>query len=186
MRLTIHPTALVESVQIGEGSRIWAFVHVLPGVQIGRNCNIGDHCYLEEGVRLGDGVVVKNGVSLWSGVTLGDRAFVGPNVSFTNDRLPRAKQFHSQHQRTAVSEGASVGANATILCGLTIGRYAMVGAGAVVTRDIPDYGLVFGNPACLKGFVCRCGRRLMFSCDRATCECGLRFTRRGGAVREAS
>ena len=156
----IHPTALVETDQIGAGTRIWAFAHVLKGAVIGGNCNIGDHCFIEDGVRVGDDVVIKNGVALWEGVTIGDRVFVGPNVSFTNDHVPRAKVFRDAYDRVVVKEGASIGANATIVGPRIIGRYAMVGAGSVVTRDVPDYALVFGNPAEQKGWVCRCGGRL--------------------------
>jgi UDP-2-acetamido-3-amino-2,3-dideoxy-glucuronate N-acetyltransferase len=131
---SVHPTALVESTAIGDGSRIWAYCHILPGAIVGRDCNIGDHCYVEGGAAIGDEVVLKNGVSVWNGVTIGDRVFVGPNVAFTNDRAPRAKVFHATSVPTIIQEGASLGANATIVCGIVIGRYAMVGAGAVVTQ----------------------------------------------------
>jgi len=186
--ISTHPliatTALVESESIGVGTRIWAFVHVLPGAHIGRDCNIGDHCYIEGGVKIGDRVVIKNGVALWSGVTVEDGVFIGPNVAFTNDLVPRAKMFRDTYDRTLVREGASLGANATILCGLIIGRYALVGAGAVVTRPVPDFGLVVGNPARFLGFVCRCGQRLTFHGQETTCVCRRRFRAEGQVVEE--
>lgn len=180
----IHHTALLESVQVGAGSRIWAFAHVMKGAVIGRDCNIGDHCYIEGGVIIGDDVVVKNGVAIWEGVTIEARVFVGPNVVFTNDLLPRAKVFRQGYDPTIVREGASVGANATIVCGNTVGRYAMIGAGAVVTKDVPDFALVLGNPAQVKGYVCRCAQRLAFSEDGAVCICGRRYRMSGLRVEE--
>jgi len=182
MKFRKHPTALVESEHIGPGTRIWAFVHVLKGAVIGSNCNIGDHCYIEGGVKIGDKVVIKNGVSLWSGVTIEDRAFIGPNAAFTNDPVPRAKLYRDECEKTLVREGASIGANATLLCPVTIGPYALVGAGAVVTQDVPDFGLVYGNPGRLVGFVCRCGQRLPFALDEdgeTTCVCGLHYYKEG-------
>ncbi len=157
--LFVHPSALVESENIGEGTRIWAFAHVLQGSIIGRDCNIGDHCYIENGVLIGDEVVIKNGVSLWNGVTLEKRVLVGPNVAFTNDYLPRAKAFCQSFDRTLVLEGVSIGANSTLVCPLVVGRYALVGAGSVVVSDVPDFVLVYGNPSRQRGFVCKCGLR---------------------------
>lgn len=180
-----HPTALVESQQVGAGTRIWAFAHVLQGAVIGTNCNIGDHCFIENAVRIGDEVVIKNGVSVWSGVTLEDRVFVGPNVVFTNDHVPRAKVFHSSPALTLVRRGASLGANATLVAPVTIGRFAIVGAGSVVTRPVPDYGLVYGNPGRLIGFGCECGERLPFAVDadgRASCSCSRLFDKHGPVV----
>ena len=179
-----HPTALVESDDVGEGTRIWAFCHILAGTTIGRDCNIGDHCYVESGVVIGDEVVIKNGVSIWDGVTIEGRAFIGPNVAFTNERIPRAKVFRGRWAPTVVREGASIGANATIVCGTSIGRYALVGAGATVTKDVPDFGLVMGTPARLRGFVCRCGQRLIFSGELSPCECGRQYRRDGDRVDE--
>src|SRR5260221_7205487 len=132
-----HGTALVESTKIGRGTRIWAFVHILPGAQIGSECNICDHVFVENDVVVGDRVTIKSGVQLWDGVRLADDVFVGPNVTFTNDPFPRSKAYPASFPRTHVGQGASLGANATILPGLSIGRDAMVGAGAVVTKDVP-------------------------------------------------
>lgn len=180
-----HPLALVESSAIGEETRIWAFAHVQRGAVIGRCCNVGDHCFVESGVVLGDEVVVKNGVALWEGITVGDRVFIGPNAAFTNDTAPRAKVFHAEGERTLIREGASIGANGTILCGITIGRYALVGAGAVVTRDVPDFALVYGNPARLHGWVCRCGKALEFGdAAAAACSCGRAYRKEDGLVQE--
>ena len=147
-----HPNALVETEHVGQGTRIWAFAHVLAGARIGRNCNICDHTFIEGEVVVGDDVTVKCGVQLWNGVVLEDRVFVGPNVTFTNDPFPRSKRYLAAPVPTLVKAGASIGANATILPGLTIGRDAMVGAGAVVTHDVPDYSIVYGNPARILGY----------------------------------
>jgi len=169
-----HPQALVETEDIGEGTRIWAFAHVMKGAIVGKNCNICDHAFVESNVMVGDGVTIKNGVALWDGVSLGDHVFVGPNAVFTNDRNPRAevKKTREQFVTTQVREGASIGANATIVCGVTIGRYAFVGAGTVVIRDVPAYALVVGNPGRQIGFMCECGERLPAS---LACACGNRF-----------
>ena len=180
----IHPTALVESETIGPGTRIWAFCHILAGAIIGSDCNVGDHCYVESGVTIGDEVVIKNGVAVWSGVTIADRVFVGPNVAFTNDRSPRAKIYRSSPGATLICEGASLGANATVICGTTVGRYALVGAGAVVTRDVPEFGLALGNPARVAGYVCRCATRLSFIDGRAECACGRVFGLKNTRVEE--
>jgi acetyltransferase-like isoleucine patch superfamily enzyme len=164
-----HPSALVESTAIGAGTRIWAFAHVLRGARLGRHCNIGDHCFVEGGARIGDNVTIKNGVAIWEGIVVRDNAFVGPFAVFTNDLAPRSPRFPAAARRyaskgwlsyTVVEEGASVGANATILCGLRVGRFAMIGAGAVVTRAVPAYALMVGVPARQVGWVCECGTRL--------------------------
>ena len=147
-----HPQALVESTSIGDGTRVWAFAHVLPGARIGGECNICDHVFIENDVTVGDRVTVKCGVQLWDGVTVEDDVFIGPNVTFTNDPFPRSKVFPDAFARTVVRKGASIGANATILPGLTIGVNAMVGAGAVVTRDVPPNAVVVGNPARITGY----------------------------------
>lgn len=147
-----HPEGIVESIHIGENTRIWAFTHILPGAIIGRDCNICDHTFIENRVVIGDRVTVKNGVQIWDGITVEDDVFIGPNVTFTNDTFPRSKQYPEQFATIIIQKGASIGANATILPNLTIGRYSMVGAGAVVTRNVPPYSVVTGNPARISGY----------------------------------
>ncbi len=148
-----HPMAIVRSTNVGEGTRIWAFVNVLPGAVIGSQCNICDHVFIENDVVIGDRVTVKCGVQLWDGIVLEDDVFVGPNATFTNDPFPRSCQHLKEYPKTIVRRGASVGGNATILPGITIGTGAVVGAGAVVTRDVPPHAIVVGNPARIKGYV---------------------------------
>ncbi len=149
----VHPSALCESESIGEGTRIWAFAHVLPGARLGRECNICDGVFIESDVVVGDRVTVKCGVQLWDGVRLGDDVFVGPNATFTNDLFPRSKVYPEKFLSTIVESGASIGANATILAGVTIGSGAMIGAAAVVTRSVPPNAIVVGNPARIVGYV---------------------------------
>jgi len=148
-----HPQAIVETKTIGKGTRVWAFAHILPGAVIGSECNICDHVFIENKVTMGDRVTIKCGVQLWDGVILEDDVFVGPNATFTNDPFPRSRQYPAEFPQTHVRKGASIGANATILPGLTIGQNAMVGAGAVVTRDVPPNAIVVGNPARITGYV---------------------------------
>ena len=147
-----HPQALVETDNVGAGTRIWAFAHVLPGATLGTDCNICDHVFIEGKAVVGDRVTVKCGVQLWDGVVLEDDVFVGPNATFTNDRFPRSRQYLSHYPTTRVRVGASIGANATILPGITVGSHAMVGAGAVVTRSVPAHAVVVGNPARIVGY----------------------------------
>jgi acetyltransferase-like isoleucine patch superfamily enzyme len=154
-----HPSAIVETKNIGKDTRIWAFVHILEQVSIGENCNICDHCFIENGVTLGNNVTVKSGIYLWEGVDIEDNVFLGPNVVFTNDVYPRSKQY-GNIVKTRVKSGASIGANSTILAGVTIGKYAMCGIGAVVTKDVPDHALVYGNPAQIQGWVDEYGKKL--------------------------
>lgn len=149
----VHPQGLCESDQVGARTRIWAFAHVLEGAQVGADCNICDGVFIEGGAVVGDRVTVKCGVQLWDGVELEDDVFVGPNATFTNDPMPRSRQWLPKYPRTTVRAGASVGANATILPGLEIGLGAMVGAGAVVTRSVPANAIVVGNPARIQGYV---------------------------------
>ncbi|RYZ65351.1 MAG: isomerase [Proteobacteria bacterium] len=148
-----HEKAIVESTKVGEGTRIWAFAHVLPGAVIGRDVNICDHVFIENDVQIGDRVTIKCGVQLWDGVRVENDVFIGPNVTFTNDPFPRSKCHPETFSPTVVREGASIGANATILPGITVGTKAMIGAGAVVTRDVPPHAIVVGNPARIKGYV---------------------------------
>lgn len=149
----VHSHALCESKNIGEGSRVWAFAHILPGAQLGRECNVCDHVFIENDVLIGDRVTLKCGVQVWDGISIEDDVFVGPNVTFTNDLFPRSKVYPEKFARTIIKKGASLGANSTILPGLTIGTNAMVGAGAVVTRSIPPNAIVVGNPAKIIGYV---------------------------------
>src|SRR5690349_6553267 len=142
-----HPTAIVESNQIGEGTRVWAYAHILPGARIGADCNICDHTFIENDVIVGDRVTIKCGVQLWDGVRVEDDVFIGPNVSFTNDPFPRSRRPPPKWQQTVIRRGASIGAGATILSNLTIGENAMIGAGAVVTRSVPANAIARGNPA---------------------------------------
>jgi UDP-2-acetamido-3-amino-2,3-dideoxy-glucuronate N-acetyltransferase len=168
-----HPLALVESKEIGKGTRIWAFAHVMSGARIGTNCNIGDHCFIEAKAQIGNNVTVKNYVAIWHGVTVEDQVFIGPNVAFTNDLKPRSRNPHWVLFETRLGQGATIGANATILCGVTIGAFAFIGAGAVVTKHVEPYTLVCGNPARVKDYVCQCAEKLVFSGGRALCEtCG--------------
>jgi len=163
----VHPSAICESAAIGDGSRVWAFAHIMDGAVVGRDCNIGDHAFIESGVHVGDRVTIKNGVILFRGVSVADDVFIGPGVTFTNDKYPRSPRMVEVAGRykcdvnwlapTVVRSGATIGARAVILPGLTIGAYAVVGAAAVVTRDVADHRLVLGNPARAVGWMCVCG-----------------------------
>ncbi len=148
-----HPQAIVETVRVGDGTRIWAFAHLLPGASIGGDCNVCDHVFIENDVTVGDRVTIKCGVQLWDGITVEDDVFIGPNVTFANDPFPRSGQHLPSYPRTLLRKGASIGANATILPGLTVGVCAMVGAGAVVTRSVPPHAVVVGNPARIVRYV---------------------------------
>lgn len=148
-----HPMAIVETSQVGKGTRIWAFAHLLPGASIGEDCNICDHTFVENDVIIGKRVTIKSGVQLWDGITIEDDVFIGPNATFTNDPFPRSKHYPVSFSRTILRKNSSVGANATILPGLIIGQHAMIGAGAVVTKDVPPYAIVVGNPARITGYV---------------------------------
>ena len=149
----VHPQGLCESGDIGPGTRVWAFAHVLKGARIGADCNVCDHVFIENDVVVGDRVTIKCGVQLWDGLRVGDDVFIGPNATFTNDRFPRSKQYPERFAQTTIGRGASIGANATILPGITIGQHAMIGAGAVVTRSVPPHAIVVGNPARIVGYV---------------------------------
>lgn len=148
-----HPTADVQCDVVGDGSKLWQFVVVLPGARIGSDCNICSHCFIENDVVIGDRVTLKCGVQIWDGITIEDDVFIGPNVSFTNDRFPRSRQHPEKFDRTVIRHNASIGANATLLPGIVIGAHAMVGAGAVVTRSVPPNAIVVGNPAKIVGYV---------------------------------
>ncbi len=156
-----HPTAVVESEDIGEGTRIWHFAHVRQGSKIGKNCNVGKSVYVDTEAVIGDNVKIQNFVSVYKGVVIEDDVFVGPSATFTNDLYPRAFIWDEEHVvPTLVRRGASIGANSTVICGVTIGEYAMVGAGSVVSRNVPPFALVLGNPAEVRNWICYCGRRL--------------------------
>jgi len=147
-----HETALVHTSQVGAGTRIWAYTNILEGAVIGKDCNICDHVFIENQVKIGDRVTIKCGVQVWDGITLEDDVFVGPNATFTNDKHPRSQTHLSEYPQTVVKMGASIGANATILPGLTIDRGAMIGAGAVVTKNVPPHAIIVGNPARIHGY----------------------------------
>jgi UDP-2-acetamido-3-amino-2,3-dideoxy-glucuronate N-acetyltransferase len=149
----IHDAAICESKNIGKGTNVWAFAHVLPGAIVGEDCNICDHVFIENDVVVGNRVTIKSGVQLWNAIRVADEVFIGPNVSFANDKYVRSKQYLENHPVTRLEQGCSIGAGATILPGITIGQGAMVGAGAVVTRNVPPYAVVVGNPARISGYI---------------------------------
>ena len=174
----VHESSYVdESCEIGEGTKIWHFSHIMKGSKLGKNCNIGQNVVISPGVELGKGVKIQNNVSVYTGVVCEDDVFLGPSCVFTNVINPRAFiERKSEYRKTTVKKGASIGANATIVCGHDIGRYAFVGAGAVVTKNIPDYAMVYGCPAEVKGYVCQCGEQLDFAQGHAVCPvCGKRY-----------
>lgn len=157
----IHSTANVsDGAQIGDGTKVWINVQVRENVEIGANCIISKDVYLDHGVKIGDRCKIQNSVSVYNGVTIEDDVFVGPNVAFTNDKIPRAFNTEWKITPTLVEKGASIGANATIVCGVTIGHYAMIAAGSVVTKNVPEHALVMGNPAKVIAYICECGNRL--------------------------
>jgi UDP-2-acetamido-3-amino-2,3-dideoxy-glucuronate N-acetyltransferase len=159
----VHPQGICESTSVGARTNVWAFAHVLPGAVIGREANICDHVFIENDVIVGDRVTIKSGVQLWDGIELQDDVFVGPNVTFTNDSFPRSKKYPEKFSRTVIERGASIGGGAVILPGVTIGQNAMVGAGAVVTRDVPPFAVVLGNPALITGYSDAAGRKMLSS-----------------------
>ncbi len=171
----VHPQGLCESSTVGDGTRVWAFAHVMDGATIGADCNICAGAFVERGAVLGDGVTVKNGVQVWDLVTVGDACFLGPNATFTNDLRPRAflKKGPAGLIPTVLERGVTLGANSTVVCGGTLGEYAFVAAGAVVVGDVAPHALVVGNPARTVGFVCWCGNRL--GDDLACVDCGRRY-----------
>ena len=174
MKYFKHELAMIdEKAKIGEGTRIWAYVNVQSGATIGRDCNICDGSYIEKGAVIGNNVTVKHHVAIFDGVTLEDNVFCGSNVGFINDRYPRSLPGRKWNlEKTLVKKGATIGTNATVMCGITVGEYAMVAAGSVVTKDVAPYAIVCGNPARFAGYVCQCGRSLP---KDLVCSCGHKF-----------
>ena len=172
----VHESSYVdEDVEIGEGTKIWHFCHIQKGARIGKRCSLGQNVNISNHVKIGDGCKLQNNVSLYEGVELEDYVFCGPSCVFTNDLSPRSKypKGSAGYHKTLIREGASIGANATIVCGHTVGRWALIGAGAVVADNVPDYALMLGVPAKVAGYVCECGARVRFENGRAVCAaCG--------------
>ncbi len=184
----IHESSYVdEPCQIGNGTKIWHFTHVMKNATIGEDCNIGQNVVISPDVVLGRNVKIQNNVSIYTGVICEDDVFLGPSCVFTNVINPRSHVSRKdEYKRTLIRQGASVGANATIVCGNTIGRYALIGAGSVVTKDVPDYALMVGNPARQRGWICQCGEKLAFAGDAAECgACGKHYAKNGETVVEA-
>ena len=185
MGATVHPTAIVdEGAQLGEGTRVWHWVHVCGGARIGARCVLGQNVFVGNDVAIGDNVRIQNNVSIYEGVELEDDVFCGPSCVFTNVMNPRSHVSRkNEYRRTLVKRGASIGANATIVCGHTIGEYAFIGAGAVVRSDVPPYALMVGVPARRVGWICQCGIRLAVREGRARCAtCGSEYTERDGVL----
>jgi UDP-2-acetamido-3-amino-2,3-dideoxy-glucuronate N-acetyltransferase len=182
----IHESSYVDAdVEIGEGTKIWHFSHVMRGTRIGTNCTLGQNVLVGPNVIVGNNVRIQNNVSVYEGVHLEDDVFCGPSCVFTNVDRPRSAFAtpSESYGKTMIQRGATIGANATIVCGNTLGRHAFVGAGSVVTNDVPDYAVVYGNPARIKGWACACGAPLSFSSDAATCdECARKYVKSGDIV----
>jgi UDP-2-acetamido-3-amino-2,3-dideoxy-glucuronate N-acetyltransferase len=179
----VHPQGINESDQVGDGTRIWAFAHVMKGARVGGSCNIGEGSFVEGGAVVGNHVTIKNGVAVWDRVVIEDYVFVGPYAVFTNDKIPRSHPDYrtgpSGWDPTTIRTGATIGANATIICGVTLGAWCFVAAGAVVLRNVDAFAMVAGNPARRIGWACKCGRRLA---DDLRCSCGLRYAARGEGI----
>lgn len=181
----VHESSYVDDgAEIGAGTKIWHFCHVMPRAKIGERCNIGQNVLVSSDVTIGTNVKIQNNVSLYTGVIIEDDVFLGPSMVFTNVINPRSHvNRKDEYKTTLVRKGASIGANATIVCGTTLGRYCFVGAGAVVTKDVPDYALVYGTPARVRGWVCQCGEQLDFTGERAVCStCGDAYRKQDSIV----
>jgi len=174
MTYFVDKSSVVNTELIGKDTKIWQNCVVLKGAKIGENVNINAHCLIENQVILGNNVTIKSGVYLWDGLTIEDFVQVGPNVTFTNDKYPRAKQKF-QLQKTLIKEGASIGGGSIVLGGITIGKYSMVGAGTLVSKDVPDYVLFYGNPGEGKGYVCECGEKIVFTGNQSKCKCNKEY-----------
>ncbi|MGM5630102.1 acyltransferase [Apibacter raozihei] len=155
--IKIHPTAEVQTENVGEGTQIWQYSVILKHATIGANCNINFNVFIENDVKIGDNVTIKSGVQLWDGIEIDDNVFIGPNVTFTNDLIPRSKRYPEKFIRTKIEKGASIGANSTIVAGNNIGAYSLIGAGSVITKDVPPYTVWYGNPAKQKGVISKEG-----------------------------
>lgn len=196
MGIRVHSSSVVsDQAQLGDGTQVWLFCQIRENVRIGKGCILGKGIYVDADVVIGDNVKIQNNASIYTGVTIEDGVFVGPHVCFTNDKVPRAvnpdmslKSATDWHvSKTLVKAGAALGANSTIVCGITVGRWAMVASGSVVTKDVPDHALVMGNPARVAGWVCSCGQRVKIDEreNRGSCTCGRALVREGGVVRVA-
>jgi UDP-2-acetamido-3-amino-2,3-dideoxy-glucuronate N-acetyltransferase len=184
-----HESAVIdEGAKIGSGTRIWHFSHIMPDTVLGDNCNIGQNVVVSPGCRIGSNCKIQNNVSVYTGVILEDDVFCGPSMVFTNVINPRSHIVRKdEYRRTLVRQGASIGANATVVCGVTLGKYSFIGAGAVVTKDVPDYGLVVGNPGRLRGYVCYCGHKLDLAkepCTASCPDCGRTYEKQNDLVTE--
>ncbi|WP_378950606.1 acyltransferase [Pelosinus sp. sgz500959] len=183
----VHQSSYVDKpCQIGKGTKIWHFTHIMPHCKIGYNCNIGQNVVISSNVTLGNNVKIQNNVSVYTGVICENDVFLGPSCVFTNVINPRSHVSRkNEYKETLVKQGASIGANATIVCGHTIGRYAFIGAGTVVTKDVPDYALVVGNPAKRVGWMCQCGEKIYFTDSHTTClTCGSQYIKTDDIVKE--
>ncbi len=173
----IHSKAIIEdSVVVGSNTRIWAFSHILPDVIIGSDCNICDHTFIENKVVVGNRVTIKSGVYIWTGVEIEDDVFIGPCVAFTNDKHPRSRSYPENFLKILLQQGCSIGANSTLLPGITVGKWAMIGAGSVVTKNVPAYALAYGNPARIEASICRCGKKSDVSISSIDCICGHQYS----------
>ena len=185
----IHESSYVDqAAEIGRGTKLWHFCHVMPGARLGKNCTVGQNVFIGSDVVIADGVKIQNNVSIYTGVIIEDDVFLGPSMVFTNVVNPRSRVTRRHEYRTTlVKRGVTIGANATIVCGVTLGRYAFVGAGAVITKDVPDYALVYGSPIRIRGWMCQCGTKLRFEAngdeETASCQrCLSQYSKKGEIV----